>query len=249
MQVDDVRNFLFEVVNGAMTNAGLDLALLNMKRGRDHGLVDFNDFRQALGLPRLANFSELTSDSDLAYTLEVLYDTIDDIDLWTGCLSEVRLEWSRIESPLSSPLSSPLPFPLPQDHINDEASLGETLFTAFKLQFELLRDGDRFFYLNDPALLDLLALLDLSLEEFEDIKLSDIILLNTEVEQIQENVFVVDAAFASQQCETAEGDEDDDEEDSAPGRLGASGVRTSIELLTTRQGPLTTEFSLVACRC
>ena len=104
-----------------------------------------------------------------------------------------------------------------QDHINDVASLGETLFTAFKLQFELLRDGDRLFYLNDPKLFDLLSLLDLTIEEFEDIKRSDIILQNTNVEEIQMDVFSVNTAMVNDECT-----------DGVSGARGpsASGVRT-----------------------
>ena len=40
--VDDMRNELFP--------GGQDLAALNIQRGRDHGLPDYNSVRKALGL-------------------------------------------------------------------------------------------------------------------------------------------------------------------------------------------------------
>ena len=43
--VPDVRNFLF----GPPGAGGLDLASLNIQRGRDHGLSDYNSMREASG--------------------------------------------------------------------------------------------------------------------------------------------------------------------------------------------------------
>ena len=60
--VDGVRNFLF----GPPGAGGLDLASLNIQRGRDHGLADYNTTRAALGLPRVTSFDQITSDADAA---------------------------------------------------------------------------------------------------------------------------------------------------------------------------------------
>src|SRR5438128_2885308 len=54
--IDDVRNFLF-----ANEGPALDLVSLNIQRGRDHGLPDFNTARADLGLPRKTSFSQITS--------------------------------------------------------------------------------------------------------------------------------------------------------------------------------------------
>ncbi len=56
--VDDVRNFLF----GEPIPGGFDLASLNIQRGRDHGLPDYNSIRVAFGLPAAASFADITSD-------------------------------------------------------------------------------------------------------------------------------------------------------------------------------------------
>src|SRR5262245_62053158 len=50
---DPVRNFLF----GQPGQGGFDLSSLNMQRGRDHGLADYNTLRVVLGLPAVTNFN------------------------------------------------------------------------------------------------------------------------------------------------------------------------------------------------
>ena len=72
---------------------------------------------------------------------------------------------------------------LAEDHLPNSA-LGETGSYIIKQQFESLRDGDPLFYLNDP---DLKHIQD----ELSNTKLSDIILRNTEINEIHDNVFFV----------------------------------------------------------
>lgn len=113
--VDDVRNFLF----GEPGAGGFDLVSLNIQRGRDHGLPGYNDGREALGLERIQGFEDLSSDLELQDRLSSVYESVDDIDLWVGGLSED---------------------PLPNSHV------GELFFIIIKNQFEALRDGDRYWY-------------------------------------------------------------------------------------------------------
>ncbi len=113
--IDDVRNFLF----GQPGQGGFDLASLNIQRGRDHGLSSYTATRKALGLPTVVDFSDITSDPEKQAKLSSVYATVDDIDLWTGGLSEDKVPNSLV---------------------------GETFHTILKDQFERLRDGDRFWY-------------------------------------------------------------------------------------------------------
>jgi len=113
--VDGLRNFLF----GPPGAGGMDLASLNIQRGRDHGLADYNSTRAAYGLPRVTRFSEITSDTDLQTKLRSLYGSVDNIDLWVGGLAE--------------------------DHVAG-ASVGPLIRTILTDQFERLRAGDRLWY-------------------------------------------------------------------------------------------------------
>lgn len=115
--VDDVRNFLF----GPPGSGGFDLASLNIQRGRDHGLPDYNSVRLAYGLEPVTSFSEITTSTDLQLALEMAYGHVNQIDPWIGGLAE--------------------------DHRPD-SSMGELLTTVLVDQFVRLRDGDRFWYEN-----------------------------------------------------------------------------------------------------
>lgn len=115
MVVDDVRNFLF----GAPGQGGFDLASLNIQRGRDHGLADYNTVREAYGLERVTRFDQITSDPEIQAKLSSTYGTVDNIDLWIGGLAE--------------------------DHVPG-SSMGETFTAILVDQFVRLRDGDRFWY-------------------------------------------------------------------------------------------------------
>jgi hypothetical protein len=115
--VDSLRNFLF----GPPGAGGLDLVALNIQRGRDHGLADYNATRAAYGLDEVTSFADITSDAELQSELEALYGDVNNIDLWVGLLAE--------------------------DHLRG-SSVGELTSTIIVDQFQRLRDGDRFWYEN-----------------------------------------------------------------------------------------------------
>jgi peroxidase len=121
---DVLRNFLFGNPNDPV-RFGIDLGSLNIQRGRDHGLPDYNSARRFYtGRPAL-RFPDITSNDTVATALRTLYGNVNNIDLWIGILSE--------------------------DHLPGK-SVGNTLHAMLKAQFEKLRDGDYYFYLYDPNL-------------------------------------------------------------------------------------------------
>ncbi|MDX1408012.1 MAG: peroxidase family protein, partial [Saprospiraceae bacterium] len=150
--IDDVRNFLF----GPPGAGGLDLAAINIMRGRERGLADFNAIRVQLGLEPYVSLAEICANPDLQVDLQALYGDVNNVDAWVGMLAE--------------------------DHMPGTL-FGETIMEIMEDQFLRLRDGDRFFYLNDPGL---------SQDEIDEIRstrFSDIIRRNTNITLMQDNVF------------------------------------------------------------
>src|SRR6185295_19493736 len=67
--VDDVRNFLF----GPPGAGGLDLAALNIQRGRDHGLPNYSSLRSSYRLSFLTSFSQMPADAATRQALSDAY--------------------------------------------------------------------------------------------------------------------------------------------------------------------------------
>ena len=154
--VDDIRNFLF----GAPGDGGFDLVALNIQRGRDHGLPNYNETRKILGLAQGGNFSEVTESPELQDKLADVHENVDTVDVYIGGLAE-----------------DPLP----------GSMLGELFHTIVTLQFEALRDGDRFWYQHT------LSQDELRKMEGEGTRLADIIRRNTDIgDEISDNVFIVE---------------------------------------------------------
>ncbi len=109
--VEDVRSFLF----APSGEVGLDLVSLNIQRGRDLGVADYNTLREGLGLEPADSFSDVTSDPELAAKLEEVYGDISLLDAYVGGLAE--------------------------DAVNG-GLVGELFSTVIVDQFTRVRDGD-----------------------------------------------------------------------------------------------------------
>jgi len=156
----------------------VDLAAIDVARGRDHGMPSYNQLRRAYGLAPKSSFQEITGEpsesfppdplltrgneiddpdsidfvalfdvdgkpiplgspeaasaavrgvrrTTLAARLKALYGSVDELDALVGMLAEPHLPGSEF---------------------------GELQAALWTKQFQALRDGDRFFYLNDPEL-------------------------------------------------------------------------------------------------
>ena len=161
--------------NPACFSGVTDLGALDVQRARDHGMPTYNQLRALYGLPPVRSFTQLTGErsdafprtddfpqgldidnstimdflsltdaegaavelgspegavagirrTTLAARLKALYGTVDKVDGFVGMVSEQHSSGSDI---------------------------GPLQRAMWKRQFAALRDGDRFFYLNDSAL-------------------------------------------------------------------------------------------------
>ncbi|XP_057340597.1 peroxidase [Microplitis mediator] len=100
---------------------GLDLVSLNIQRGRDHGLPGYTAWREFCGLVRPRNFLQLRGivDPDSFKQLPLLYEDVDDIDLYTGALAEIKIS---------------------------DGLIGPTFTCLISQQFQRLQSGDRYWY-------------------------------------------------------------------------------------------------------
>lgn len=168
--VDDVRNFLFAPHAGM----GFDLAALNIERGRDHGLADYNSMRAAyasimsgvegfdsVDLSPVVSFAELPTDAATISVLMSMYDSVDNIDPWVMAIAEQHVQGT---------------------------SVGPLVLAGLVDQFTRLRDGDAHFYMgNDYLWSDEVA----AIVDFDDLHLMDIVSWNTEMKSSPMNFFSI----------------------------------------------------------
>lgn len=249
-QIDnELRSLQFQVPQfgqgGAIQgflNGIVDLGAIDIQRGRDHGILSYNDLREAFGLERVDSFYEITGEdpdaikafvdsedlknvdgtsitsadlifdaedlnlndphildfiaildkagnleadpqkmaelladnepvegitairrSTIAARLEALYQDVDKVDAFTGMVSEEHVAGTEF---------------------------GELQLAMWKQQFEALRDGDRFFYLNDSDLAEIKTRFGISYER----SFADLIANNTDLDKgdIPDYVFVAE---------------------------------------------------------
>jgi hypothetical protein len=196
------------VVNPNCFSGVVDLGAIDIQRGRDHGLPTYNDMRRAYGLMPKQSFEDVTGESTdqfprdrlidarnaindpdildfvqlrdaagnvlpadtdeavvgirrttLAARLKAIYGDVDKMDAFVGVVSEKHVRGTEF---------------------------GELQLAIWTKQFEAARDGDRFFYQNDPVLRSIEQNFRIDYQH----TLSEIINMNTGV-TLQANVFKV----------------------------------------------------------
>src|SRR5262249_31490807 len=148
---------------GPPGSGGSDLIARDIQRGRDHGLTDYNSMRVAYGLPRVTSFAQITSNVQVQQKLQQLYGSVDNIDAFVGALAE--------------------------DHVPG-ADVGPLTRAVLVDQFTRLRDGDRFFYLNQQWNSDELHILQ------QGNTLTKVIEHNTGITNLQDHAFFFKASIS-----------------------------------------------------
>jgi hypothetical protein len=209
---DKLRSLLAPM--GPDTQAVNDLSAVDIARGRDHGFPSYNKIREVYGLAAKTSFREITGEESeefpadplltrgqeiddprsldfvalfdidgnpttpaadnathgvrrtpLAARLMAIYGDIDAVDPFVGMACEARLPGSE---------------------------LGELQAAIWRREFASLRDGDRFFYENNPALVFIRDTYGIDFRT----TLGDVIARNTDIprEQLADNVFFAGSA-------------------------------------------------------
>ncbi|KAJ6655701.1 hypothetical protein lerEdw1_004754 [Lerista edwardsae] len=155
MMVKELQDHLFE----QLELIGLDLAALNLQRGRDHGLPGYNAWRRFCGLSEPRNEAELAAvmeNPELAKKFMALYGTPDNIDIWIGGMAEPFIPYGRV---------------------------GPLLSCLIGKQMREIRDGDRFWW-EEPGVFTAQQRIALSRAS-----LPRIICDNTHIEEVPKDVF------------------------------------------------------------
>jgi len=189
-----------------------DLGAIDIERGRDHGLPTYNQLRQAYGLPAKTSFASITGEATdsfpsdptltpgneindpnsldfisaadingspvalgladgttsitrrttLAARLRAIYGNVNNVDAFVGMVAEAH---------------------------SPNSEFGELQQAIWTRQFQALRNGDRFFYGNDPALSQIQSQYGIDFHN----SLAQIIARNTDLpsSDIHANMFVV----------------------------------------------------------
>jgi len=156
----DMTNFLFKPQN---SDFGSDLVARNIQRGRDHGLPPYNTFRSLCGLQTATSWTNKPIEirADAWARLQGLYASPNDIDLFTGALTE---------TPVANALSGP------------------TFNCLMAVQFARLKFGDRYFFTHASQAGSFSST---QLSNLRSRTLGDIICENSQQVQTQRNVFLV----------------------------------------------------------
>ncbi len=152
-----LRNMLF----GAPGMGGMDMCAIDIQRGRDHGIPDYGAFRELSGLAPTNNWSDVTSNSELASRLQSVYPNVSSADPLIGMYAEDH-DWIHH-------------FPESNEFLTMRSTVGPSMHYILKDQFHRLRVSDPLFYEWDP---DLSQVLD----EIQNTTLTDVILRNTGIE-------------------------------------------------------------------
>ncbi|XP_014216768.1 dual oxidase-like [Copidosoma floridanum] len=156
----DIRDSLF----GPREHSLRDLGALNIMRGRDNGLLDYNAFRKHLGLAPRRYWNEINPElfnrnpELLRSLMEIYANNLSNVDVYLGGMLEST--------------SGP----------------GELFSTIIQDQFLRLRDADRFWFENEINGIFIKS----EIEDIRSVTMWDIITntTNTPPDAVQRNVFV-----------------------------------------------------------
>jgi hypothetical protein len=194
----------------------VDLGAIDVERGREHGMPSYNRLRRAFGLPPRSSFAAITGESTDQFSNDPQVDSqnpindpniLDFVSLLNGdgnplALGSEEAKHNAIVGTRRSTLAARLKAiygsadnvdafvgMVAERHVPG-TEFGQLQLSIWANQFRALRDGDRFFYRNDPVLERIRRAYGITYRH----TLSELIALNTNVPagDLPENVFVAE---------------------------------------------------------
>ena len=193
-------------VNPKCYSAVHDLGAIDVQRDRDHGIPPYNQLRVAYGLEPRDSYTAITGESSAGFPRSKLVsrrDPIDDPDILgftkleddngaTIPMKDDEAQEEAVSAVRRTPLAARLKAVYGPGNVNKVdafvgmlaephvrgTEFGELQLAMWKKQFAALRDGDRFFYLNDPMLASIKKTYGIDYRH----TLADIIEMNTDAD-------------------------------------------------------------------
>jgi hypothetical protein len=227
-QIDNqLRSVLFQVpVSGnpeCLDGAGLpecfdgvvDLGAIDIERGRDHGMPSYNQLRQAYGLPAKTSFTAITGESTDAFPAGLGTNTPASLDFTQLVdLFDVSFPLDAARDPVETTRKSTKAARMRALYGNVAnvdafvgmvaepplagSEFGELQRAIWAREFQRLRDGDRFFYGNDPGLTLIRNTYGIDFRR----NLGDLVAANTDIprDQLASDVFFVGGDVPPASC-------------------------------------------------
>jgi peroxidase len=178
---DTFQNRIFPSLNDLNANAQVDMASINIQRGRDHGIPSYNKYREMCGFGLAKSFDDLNNTmwENTIALLKKSYADVNDIDLFVGGMAEATVDtWAN--------------FTLRQRSRSADASVGKTFRCLIEKQFELVKKSDRFWYDVKPdasVATDTTAFTLDQVNSIKDQSMSSLLCFNTNINKVRPRVF------------------------------------------------------------
>jgi Ca2+-binding RTX toxin-like protein len=213
-QMNEIDELITPALNQGLLGQPLDLAAINIARGRDIGLPTLNDFRDAVGLTKYVSWADFGAHMvhpESLVNFIAAYSFDGNVELAKAIVDAEGGDTAALEGLLSLDSSGAIQYAT--DFLNGDASiagadgfnhidtwlgglaevhvmgglLGETFNLVFLDQINRLMDGDRFYYLYRLENLNMG-------DEIANAQLKDIVERNTGLEHLNGSIF----AYADQ---------------------------------------------------
>ncbi|PZF96076.1 peroxidase family protein [Micromonospora deserti] len=215
-----------------------DLGSIDIARGRDHGMPSYNDMRVAYGLPAKPSFAAITGEASESFPADpeltpgAEIDDLDSLDFTALFDAKGNRTTPEADNAVRAERRTPLAARLKAvygsvDRLDAFVGMiaepnlpgkefGELQLAIWRKQFTAMRDGDRFYYGNDPLLRLIRGAFKIDYRK----TLGDIIALNTDISRSE----LAADVFRTPQAQVPGKRPAGDRERLLPGRSGSRGI-------------------------